>query len=218
MTTTDHAYHVTRKYRRMSRYYDPLFLTLERVVFCGKNKNPRQALSVKIPTGTLSVLDVCTGTGRGVLPIAESGCNIVGIDLSSEMLEVANRKIQEQNIRNISLHKMDATQLEFPDEQFDIAMSSFALHEMDSQLIDRVLQEICRVLKSSGKLYLVEFEKDTNPGVQFLFNLYTRISYPPSVQQFFQYDWAEILYNTGFHLDGIEKCRISKLICATKNS
>lgn len=218
MTTTDHAYQVTRKYKRLSRYYDPLFLTLEKIVFYGKNKNPRQALSMKIPTGNLSVLDVCTGTGRGVLPIAESGCNIVGIDLSSEMLEAANRKIQKQNIRNISLHKMDATKLELPDEHFDIAMSSFALHEMDYQLINQVLKEINRVLKISGKLYLVEFEKDTNPWIQFIFNIYTRISYPPSVQEFFQYDWSQVLNHTGFQLDGIEKYRISKLICATKNS
>ena len=217
MATTDHVYEVTRKYKRLSKYYDPLFRTLETIVFYGKNKNPRQALSRKIPAGSLSVLDVCTGTGRGVLPVAASGANIVGIDLSSDMLEVADRKIREQNIRNISLHKMDATTLELPDETFDIAMSSFALHEMDFQLMNQVLREINRVLKCSGKLYLVEFEKDTNPWIQFIFNIYTRISYPPSVQQFFQYDWAEILSHTGFHLDGIERYRISKLICATRN-
>jgi len=216
MTTTNHAYQVTRKYKRLSRYYDPLFLTLERAVFYGKNNNPRQALCKKIPKASLSVLDVCTGTGRAVLPIAESGVNIVGIDLSSDMLEVAHRKIQKQNIRNISLHRMDATKLELPDEHFDIAMSSFALHEMDYQLMKQVLKEINRVLKISGKLYLVEFEKDKNSWIQFIFNVYTRISYPPSVQQFFQYDWAAILHHTGFHLDGIERYRISKLICAVK--
>jgi ubiquinone/menaquinone biosynthesis C-methylase UbiE len=218
MMTTDHAYHVTRKYRRLSRYYDPLFLTLEKIVFCGKNKNPRHALTKKIPAGGLSILDVCTGTGRGVLPVAASGADIVGIDLSPEMLEVAKRKIQQQSIRNISLHKMDATSLELPDESFDIAISSFALHEMDYQLMNQVLREISRVLKCSGKLYLVEFEKDTNPWIQFLFNIYTRISYPPSVQRFFEYDWAEILVDAGFDLDGIERYRISKLICATRNS
>jgi ubiquinone/menaquinone biosynthesis C-methylase UbiE len=218
MTTADHVYQVTRKYRRLSRYYDPLFLTLEGVVFFGKNKNPRQALSRKIPKGSLSVLDLCTGTGRGILPVAESGCNLVGVDLSPEMLEVASRKIEKKNIRNISLHEMDATRLEFPDEHFDVAMSSFALHEMDYQLMKKVLEEINRVLKVGGKLYLVEFERDRNSWIQFIFNIYTRISYPASVQQFFQYDWAEILSHTGFYLDGIERYRISKLICATRNS
>ena len=219
MMTTNHAYQMTlKKYRRLSKYYDPLFLTLEKIVFYGKNKNPRQALSMKIPTGNLSVLDVCTGTGRGVLPIAESGCNIVGIDLSSEMLEVANRKIQKLNIHNISLHKMDAAKLGFPDEHFDIAMSSFALHEMDYQLINQVLKETNRVLRPGGKLYLVEFEQDTNPWIQFIFNIYTRSCYPPSVQEFFRYDWAQVLCHAGFQLDGIEKYRVSKLICASKNS
>jgi demethylmenaquinone methyltransferase/2-methoxy-6-polyprenyl-1,4-benzoquinol methylase len=218
MTTTDHEYHVTRKYKRLSLYYDPLFSTLERIVFSGENKNPRQALSMKIPTGRLSVLDVCTGTGRGVLPIAASGADIVAIDLSPHMLAVADRKIRNQKIQNISLHKMDATKLDLPDERFDVAISSFALHEMDRTLIDQVLKEIHRVLKTGGKLYLVEFEKDKNPWIQFLFNLYTRISYPPTVQQFFRYDWREILPPTGFHLDNIERYRISKLICATKNS
>jgi demethylmenaquinone methyltransferase/2-methoxy-6-polyprenyl-1,4-benzoquinol methylase len=218
MNTTNHASQVAAKYRRLSRYYDPLFRTLEKIVFHGTNKNPRQALSAKIPTGNLSVLDLCTGTGRGILPIAESGCNIVAIDLSSEMLEVANRKIQEQNIQKISLHRMDATDLQLPDKHFDIAMSSFALHEMDTQLMNQVLQEIYRVLKDGGKLYLVEFEKDTNPWIQFIFNIYTRLSYPPSVQQFFQLDWSQVLSQAGFHFDGMERYRISKLICATKNA
>jgi ubiquinone/menaquinone biosynthesis C-methylase UbiE len=218
MTATDRVDQVTRKYRRLSKYYDPLFSTLERVVFCSRDKNPRQALCRKIPKGNSSILDICTGTGRGVLPLAESGADIVGIDLSPDMLRVANRKIQEQNIRNISLHEMDATALDLPEERFDIAMSSFALHEMDSQLMNQVLKEIHRVLKTGGRLYLVEFEKDTNPFVQFFFNIYTRISYPPRVQRFFQYDWAEILGHAGFHLDGIERYRISKLICATRNA
>jgi ubiquinone/menaquinone biosynthesis C-methylase UbiE len=89
---------------------------------------------------------------------------------------------------------------------------------MDFPLTTQVLREIHRVLRTRGRLYLVEFERDLNPWVQFLFHIYTRISYPPSVQQFFQYDWAEILHNAGFLLDGIERYRVSKLICATKTS
>jgi demethylmenaquinone methyltransferase/2-methoxy-6-polyprenyl-1,4-benzoquinol methylase len=112
---------------------------------------------------------------------------------------------------------MDATELQLPDEHFDIAMSSFAFHEMDPQVMNQVLKEICRVLKASGKLYLVEFEKDTNPWIQFIFSIYTRLSYPPTVQQFFQYDWSQVLHRAGFHLDRIERYRISKLLCATKN-
>ena len=217
METSDHAHKIVLKYRRLSRYYDPLFLALERLVF-SDNNNPRQALAQKIPTGEYSILDVCTGTGRTALSIADSGCNIVGIDLSPEMLGVANQKIQQQQIPNITFHQMDATDMSFPDEHFDIAVSSFALHEMDHQFMQLVLTEIHRVMKTGGKLHLIEFENDENPMIQAVFSLYKRVFYPPSIQDFFQYDWNGILENAGFNLESIERYRVSKLISAVKFS
>ena len=130
MTGTDHAGQVIRKYRRLSRYYDPLFATLETVVFYGKDKNPRHALSRKIPSGNLAVLDVCTGTGRGILPAVKPGCSITAIDLSAEMLHVAEKKIQKENIHNLSLHEMDATRMTFSDGHFDIVISSASQAEL----------------------------------------------------------------------------------------
>jgi len=218
MKTTPETMHVRRKYRRLSMYYDPLFSTLERIVFSGSGNNPRLALAGKVPAGDLSVLDVCSGTGRGALPVAASGVAVTGIDLSPEMLAVARKKIAKQNIGNVSLHEMDATAMTFPDEQFDVAMSSFALHEMKHELMMQVLMEIRRVLKQGGRLYLVEFEKDVRPWIQAIFGVYTRLSYPASVQAFFELDWSEVLARAGFELDGIEKYRISKIVCATKTS
>jgi len=218
MTTATHAAQVTRKYRRLSRYYDPLFSTLERVVFAGNDNNPRLALAGKVPAGGLSVLDACTGTGRGALPVAASGVSVTGIDLSPEMLAVARKKMARHNVGNVSLHEMDATDMSFPDQHFDMAMSSFALHEMAPELRMRVLEEIHRVLKKGGRLYLVEFEKDVRPWIQAVFSAYVRLSYPASVRAFFELDWPEVLARAGFELEGIERYRISKIVCAAKPS
>lgn len=213
-----HTSQITRKYKRLSKYYDPLFSTLESIVFFGHNKNPRIALSRKVGDRSLCVLDVCTGTGRSALAVAESGCDIAGIDLSPEMLQVARKKVQNQHLSNYSLHEMDATKLDFSDGHFDIVMSSFALHEMDYQRIMQVLMEMNRVLKKNGKLFLVDFEKDKNPLIQFIFNIYTRVCYPPSVQEFFDSNWSKMLSQAGFQLDDMERYRVSKMICATKKS
>jgi ubiquinone/menaquinone biosynthesis C-methylase UbiE len=218
MTTADHERKMLRKYRRLSLYYDPLFETLEKVMFGDGDGNPRMALAKKVPAGDLSVLDICTGTGRGALSVAESGCKVVGVDLSPSMLGVAEGKAWKRNVRNISFQQMDATRLELQDGQFDIAMISFALHEMEYDLILQVLREACRVLKRGGKLYSLDFEGDDNPWIQFVFGIYLRISYPPRVREFMRYDWSRILQTVGFRLDRVEKYRISKIVCATKTA
>jgi len=104
------------------------------------------------PTGK-SVLDVATGTGSLAIELGKKAYEVVGIDLSDKMLAVAKKKSKADNI---TFQHMDASKMDFPDGTFDIVTISLGLHDMPLEIRDAVLKESKRVLKSDGKLFILE--------------------------------------------------------------
>ncbi|MFQ5940256.1 MAG: class I SAM-dependent methyltransferase [Nitrososphaerales archaeon] len=97
------------------------------------------------------VLDIATGTGivaiEALKKIGESG-KVVGIDISSGALKIAKKELN--NSHNVELLQMDAEDLKFPDQSFDVALSQFALFFFpDTQ---KALAEIKRVLVKNGRV------------------------------------------------------------------
>ena len=107
-----------------------------------------------------SVLDVCTGTGVIALAAAEllSEGKVTGIDLSSGMLQQAKNKAKNKNINNVEFIKMDLDYLEFPDESFDAACSSFGLFFMED--MTQALNNIVKAVKPAGKIAISTFTGD----------------------------------------------------------
>ena len=99
------------------------------------------------------ILDVATGRGAVLFPLARIAGptgRIVGIDISSKMLEAARADTQVRGFKEIDLQLMDAEKLEFPDDTFDIVSCGFALFFFPS--LSKTLAEFRRVLKPGGKL------------------------------------------------------------------
>jgi ubiquinone/menaquinone biosynthesis C-methylase UbiE len=106
-----------------------------------------------------SILDVATGIGSLALELSHSAKKVVGIDLSAKMLEVAKGK---KGGDNLSFLQMDASQMIFDDEEFDIVTISLGLHDMPIEIRTAVLKEVKRVLKTGGKLYVFEHDMPKN--------------------------------------------------------
>lgn len=100
------------------------------------------------------VLDVATGTGKQAFAFARRGCDVVGLDLSPDMLRVAVRKNRYPNAR---FQVGDATALPFPDATFDIACISFGLHEMPTAIRERAVPELARVTRPGGMVLVVDY-------------------------------------------------------------
>jgi ubiquinone/menaquinone biosynthesis C-methylase UbiE len=103
-----------------------------------------------------AVLDV--GTGPGVL-LVEIGrrrpdLRLTGIDLSPDMIEAAARNLRPLGER-ASARTADVTDLPFPDDSFDIVVSSFSLHHWDAP--EAAVPELARVLRPGGRLYIYDF-------------------------------------------------------------
>lgn len=100
-----------------------------------------------------SVLEVGVGTGLS-LPIYGPHLEITGIDLSPEMLEKAQERVDRKGLDHVSgLHEMDAGELEFPDERFDTVVAMFVLTVVPDP--ERVMEELERVCAPGGEVILV---------------------------------------------------------------
>jgi ubiquinone/menaquinone biosynthesis C-methylase UbiE len=128
------------------------------------------------------VLDVATGTGKQAFAFAKKGYNVTGIDLSEDMLKIA-RKNNKYN--NLKLEAGDATAMAFPENRFDVASISFALHDMPLSVDEKVLREMVRVTRPGGIITVVDYDL---PGNKIIKNLaymmikaYESKYYPPFI-------------------------------------
>jgi ubiquinone/menaquinone biosynthesis C-methylase UbiE len=103
-----------------------------------------------------SVLDVCSGTGKQAFAFAKRGYHVVGIDLSPDMLKVAESKNKYENVR---FEAADATKLTFDNDSFDVSCISFALHDMPHEIRHKALDEMKRV---SRRIVIVDYHIPDN--------------------------------------------------------
>ncbi|MGB3403688.1 MAG: class I SAM-dependent methyltransferase [Microcoleaceae cyanobacterium] len=111
------------------------------------------AIDLCPPQGTL--LDLGTGTARIPILIAQnsSQLNIIGIDLSENMLKIGRENINRAGLNDrIKLEKVDAKSLPYLDQQFEGVISNSIIHHIPDPLL--CLTEIKRVLKPNGSLFL----------------------------------------------------------------
>jgi demethylmenaquinone methyltransferase/2-methoxy-6-polyprenyl-1,4-benzoquinol methylase len=211
-----HRYHrrIKLKYWLLSFFYD----FVEIFFYFNTKTNPRHGLARLIPNDDLQILDVCFGTGNSTLLVAKNNNKnmITGLDLSADMLTVANRKIRKQGLSNIKTIRMDAADMDLEDESFDVATSSFGLHEMEYPVMESIMKEMNRVLKKGGKLYLVDYRIQDTAIKRFLFRVYLLLTSPPHVKDFLKYDWEAIMKECGFRIDKIDPYKISQIACATR--
>jgi len=80
--------------------------------------------------------------------IAPSG-QVVGVDLSSNMTEIATKTAAKRGLRNVEFVTMDAEKLEFPVNTFDVAVSCFGFQIVTQP--EAAAKEIFRVLKPGGR-------------------------------------------------------------------
>lgn len=104
-----------------------------------------------------TVLDIGTGTGRFVFEFADEATQVIGIDISDRMIEIANSKIGIKN--NIEFYIMDARRLNFPTDCFD-CVTSVGTFEFTKDL-SSFLKEIHRVLKPKGQFIFSCFNKNS---------------------------------------------------------
>jgi phosphatidylethanolamine/phosphatidyl-N-methylethanolamine N-methyltransferase len=132
-------------YRRWAPVYDYTFGLVAR-------QGRRHSVQV-INQSRGRVLEVGVGTGLS-LPDYKKHLEVVGIDLSPDMLEKARERVAGEGLDHVTgLHEMDAGDLKFPDGSFDTVVAMFVMTVVPEPEV--VMRELSRVTKPGGEVLLV---------------------------------------------------------------
>lgn len=127
-----------------------------------------------VPEGS-TVLDACTGTGDVAMVFAGSRrvSSVVGVDLSTGMLEVANAKAGKKKLNGKArFMEADVLNLPFGNDAFDAVSISFGMRNLPNYA--RGMSELVRVLKPGGKLVILEFAPPTRSLYLKGYNFYLK--------------------------------------------
>ena len=142
------------RYDRIAPIYDLMEVLPER-----RFSDWREKLWAQVPEGR--ILEVGVGTGKN-FAYHPSRAHVVGIDISERMLERARERAQELG-KPVELYKMDAQDLDLPDDGFDAAVATFVFCSVPDAI--RGLRELSRVVKPGGEIYLLEHVRINEPEI-----------------------------------------------------
>ena len=120
------------------------------------------------------ILDVATGTGDLAIAMARRirDVQVLGVDLSEQMLAVARRKIEARGLDGrIVLDQGDAERLAVADASVDVATVAFGVRNFGD--LGAGLRELARTIKPGGKVVILEFSRPRNRVFRALYEFYS---------------------------------------------
>jgi len=106
------------------------------------------------------VLEVGVGTGIN-LSLYPQDCSVIGIDFSVSMLDIARERVARKEIPNVRLLQMDAADLKFADDSFDIVYAPYLISVVPDPV--RVAREMRRVCRPGGRIIFLNHFLSPNP-------------------------------------------------------
>ncbi len=106
------------------------------------------------------LLDVSTGTGTVIFEIMKEHPNldILAIDISKGMLDIAKQKAEKLNLKGITFKQEDVEKLSYPNNHFDIITCGFGLFFYPN--MQDTFNSLCKMIKKDGKFIFSSFTKD----------------------------------------------------------
>ncbi|MCI0733829.1 MAG: methyltransferase domain-containing protein [Methylococcaceae bacterium] len=111
------------------------------------------------------LLDVACGTGNTALVARARGAEVTGLDLTPELLAIAEQHAAEEGYDDITWKVGDAEELPFPDGTFDVVVSSCGLMFAPDQ--QKVANEVARVTKRGGRVAIQAWTPESGVGRMF---------------------------------------------------
>src|SRR5436190_1623707 len=151
--------YVRRLFSTIADRYD--FIT--RFLSYGQDRRwKRRLVDLASPGRGLRALDLATGTGDIAFDLAARGADVVGLDVTHRMIELARAKLESRPPVRFTVGDMLA--LPFPGQSFDIVTVGYGLRNVPD--LGAALDEISRVLRPGGCLLSLDFNRPRNPAIR----------------------------------------------------
>ncbi|MCW2118661.1 bifunctional demethylmenaquinone methyltransferase/2-methoxy-6-polyprenyl-1,4-benzoquinol methylase UbiE [Flavobacterium sp. 7A] len=162
---------VAQMFDTISGNYD----NLNRVISFGIDvKWRKKVLNIVKKSNPNTILDIATGTGDLAILMAQTKAKkIIGLDISSGMLEVGKKKIAAKNLSNtIDMVLADSENMPFEDNYFDAITVAFGVRNFEH--LEKGLSEILRVLKPNGTFVILETSVPDKTPFKQGYHFYTK--------------------------------------------
>src|SRR5437870_3430205 len=111
------------------------------------------------------VLEVGVGTAINAA-LYPSDCSVTGVDFSSSMLEKARDRVARKGVRNVRLLQMDAANMKFADDTFDIVYAPSVISVVPDPVA--VAREMRRVCRAGGRIVILNHFRSKNTLMAWL--------------------------------------------------
>ncbi len=158
------------------RFFSGTGFSYDRVVTlwtCGFDRYWKNRIIDLIPAGSLKILDQACGTGILTLKIARAfpGCQITGVELRDEYLDLAEAKVYLEGLDNVRFLLGRAEEV-VPEGDFDCITSSYLAKYAD---LAPLLTNAGTMLRPGGMILLHDFTYPTNPWFLRLWRIWFRL-------------------------------------------
>jgi len=161
-------------FESISKDYD---LMNDLITFKYHSKWKKEIVMIAKEDNPKVILDIATGTGDIAINLSKlKDSQIIGVDISEKMLDVAGDKIRKMNITNITLELSKAEKLKYKNNFFDLISIGYGVRNFEDLI--NGLKESYRVLKKNGKLIILETSVPNNFLIKYLYLLFTSIYVP----------------------------------------
>lgn len=116
-----------------------------------------------IPVGQ-RLLDIGCGSGQSAIPAARFGHQVTGVDIAENLIAHARHRAHEEGL-DATFDVGDAEDLPYQDDSFDVVITMIGA--MFAPRPDKVATELARVIRSGGRLYMVNWTPDSMPARMF---------------------------------------------------
>jgi SAM-dependent methyltransferase len=147
-------------------------------------------------TGHERALDLGSGAGHTALAVARNASEVIGVDVTPEMIAVATDLAAQRSIRNVRFELGDVTALSYPDGSFDLVTSRFSAHHYSDPTT--ALREAYRVLKPGGKFLLVDTIAPEEPALDTFVNAIEILRDSSHVRNWRGSEWVRMIEQAGF--------------------
>jgi len=155
MTTQEGTVPVDDQHVAPAEAWDEIAAGYDEFVTPGEESFARRALQLVDLHAGDRFLDVAAGTGGLSVPAARLGAAVTAIDWSPAMIKHFESRIRDEGLVGVESRVMDAHQLAFDDESFDVTGSQFGVMLMPDQI--GALREMARVTVPGGRVLVISY-------------------------------------------------------------